>query len=182
MHQWVDSYTHWPAGLDLLLSSGYIGLNTLRAACETGSEDSVRLLIRSTRCSIGPHAFQVAAKHPNSTIKEIVIHGLVERRKRLKALAETFLSDELRFELGITPDTLLGFDAYRTYQALKVLPFSMNNLYEEFEHGWSVYDSTDNLELADRLWIAGFRDVDAMDKTGNTCLTRVSGVSSEVNS
>ncbi|KAH8704770.1 hypothetical protein BGW36DRAFT_421364 [Talaromyces proteolyticus] len=173
MHQWVDSYTHWPAGLDLLLLSGYIGWQTLRAACEAGSEDSVKMLIRSTRCPLGPDAFQVAANHPNSAIREIVIHGLIERRKRLKVLAETFLSDQIRYELGITPDTLLGFDAYGTYQALKALPFSINDFYEEYGRGWSVYSSTDSLELADRLWNAGFRDVDEMDKTGNTCLTRM---------
>lgn len=173
MRPWVDSYTHWPAGLDLLLRSGYIGSDTLRAACETGSEESVKMCIRSTRCHIGPHSFRLAAKHPNTTIRETVIHGLIERRKRLKALAETFLSDEICFELGITPDTLLGFDAHGTYKALKALPFSINGLYEEFEHGWSVYDSTYSLELADRLWNAGFRDVDGMDKTGGTCLTRM---------
>jgi hypothetical protein len=134
------------------------------------------MLIRSTRCYLGPHELEVAAKHNNSGIRELVVQEFIDSRKRLKAVAETFLSDELRYELSITPDTLLGFDAFRTYQALKTSPFSVDDFHEDdrYRYAWSVYDSTgDNIELSDRLWNAGFRDVDEVNETDETCLTRM---------
>ncbi|KAG2002892.1 hypothetical protein GB937_009428 [Aspergillus fischeri] len=55
----------------------------------------------------------------SSGIREQVVQRFIDRRKRLKVVAETFLSDELRHALSLTPDTLLGFDAFRTYEAPK---------------------------------------------------------------
>jgi hypothetical protein len=127
------------------------------------------MLIRSTRCYLGPQALKVAAIHHHSAIRELVVQEFIDRRKRLKAVAETFLSDELCHELSIKPDTLLGFDAFRTYEALKASSVNVDEFHEDYRYRWSVYDSTgNNLELSDQLWDAGFRDVDEVyaDETG----------------
>jgi hypothetical protein len=176
LQRWVNSYTHWPAGLALLFQSGYTtGSDTLRAACEADCKDSVKILIRSTRCYLGPDELLVAARHHHSGIRELVVQEFIDRRKRLKVVAEAFLSDELRYALSITPDTLLGFDAFRTYEALKASSFNVDEFHGDYRWGgWSVYDSTgDNLELSDQLWDAGFRDVDEVCETGKSCLTRM---------
>jgi hypothetical protein len=104
-----------------------------------------------------------------------VVQGFIDRQQRLKAVGETFLSDELCCEISITHDTLLGFDAFRTYEALKAGSFNADEFDGDYRYGWlSVYDSTgDNLELSDQLWNAGFRDVDEVDEAGGTCLTRM---------
>jgi hypothetical protein len=69
----------------------------------------------------------------------------------------------------------LGFDAFRTYEGLEASSFNVDEFHGDYRRGgWSVYDSTgDNLELSDQLWDAGFRDVDEVYETGETCLSRI---------
>lgn len=169
----VDSYTQWPTGLALLLHSGYKPSRyTLRAACEADCEDSVKMLINTQECTLGQDELDVASLHHRSAIVELVVQGLVDRRARLKALAMTHFPGEVCHELGIRSNTFLEFHAYRTYQALKASSINVSNVQEERE--WSVYDSIGtNLKLADRLWDAGFRDVDEIDDNGETCLMRL---------
>ncbi|KAF4231174.1 hypothetical protein CNMCM8980_005100 [Aspergillus fumigatiaffinis] len=132
------------------------------------------MLIRSTRCYLGRDELQVAARHHRPEIRDLVVQEFLDRRKRLKVVAETFLSDELRHALSITPDTLLAFDAFITYRSLNESLATVNEFHDDYKYPWSVYDSTgDNLELSDRLWDAGFRDVDEVHETGETCLTRI---------
>jgi hypothetical protein len=48
----------------------------------------------------------------------------------------------------------------------------MGGLLERYS--WSVFDCIGiNLDLADPLWDAGFRDVDEVDDNNETCLTKL---------
>lgn len=170
---WVHSYAQWPAGLSLLLQSGYRPTPaTLRSACGADCEESVRILLNTHECYVEPAMLRAIIKHHNPAITDLVLQALIDRRKRLQVLAETYLPGEMRYQLGINSDTLLNFHAYRAYQALNAISIDVDDVKEKY--AWSVYDSIGaNLQLADRLWDAGFRNVDEVDNDGETCLTRL---------
>ncbi|KAA8647780.1 uncharacterized protein ATNIH1004_006481 [Aspergillus tanneri] len=170
LQNWVASYTQWPTGLALLFESGYTPTySCIREACEVNCEESIKLLINTQRCYIGPIELQIACSHHNGTIMELIVNALVGRRKRLQTLAETHLPDEVNSELGSSPSTLMSLQAYRAYQLLKASSVHVDNVEETTR--WSVYDYIGvNLKSADLLWNSGFQDVDELYGNEKTCL------------
>jgi hypothetical protein len=173
LQQWVDSYTHWPNGLALLFQSGYTPTEScLTSACEADCEESVKLVISTQKYYLGPSELEVASNHHNSAVVELVVQALIDRRRRLQVLAETYLPDEVISQLGIRPDNLLSLQAYKVYQLLKTSSIDVDDVKEWYT--WSVYDYIGtNLKLADHLWDAGFQDVDEVDDGNKTCLMKL---------
>lgn len=173
IHRWIKSYTRWPPGLALLLQSGHASIDgALTAACEANCEESVRLLINDHRCFIGKEHLELASFHPTPAIVDLIVDAFTDRRKRLQALAVVHLPREIIDQLNIRSDTLLNVHAYEAYTLLSAASVDLENLSER--HTWSVFDCFGvNLELAGRLWEAGFRDVNEIYKDNETCLTKM---------
>jgi hypothetical protein len=82
------------------------------------------------------------------------------------------LPREVIDQLNIRSDTLLNVHAYEAYTLLSAASVDLENLLER--HTWSVFDRFGvNLELAGRLWEAGFRDVNEIYEDNETCLTKM---------
>lgn len=163
LQQWITSYTQWPTGLALLLDSGYTPTrNCIVQACEVHCEESIKLLINTQKCYIGPRELKIACNHQSEMIMELVVIALVEHRKRLQTLAEAHLPEEVKSELGISHGTLMSVQAYKAYQLLVVSSVDVSNVKEET--AWCVYDHVGaNLKAADLLWNSGFRDVNELE-------------------
>jgi hypothetical protein len=115
---------------------------------------------------------EIASFHPNQAIVDLIVSGLMGRRKRLQTLAEAHLPRSVQDQLRIEPKSLLNFHAYEAYSLLAAGSVDLEGLSER--RRWSVFDYVGvNLDLADRLWSAGFRGVDEIDDHNNTCLTKV---------
>lgn len=159
-------------GLALILQSGYAPTKgALRAACEANCEESVKILVNDYQCFIGNEELAIASFHPNKAIADLIVSGFIDRRKRLQALAEAHLPISVQYQLRIESQGLLNVYAYEVYTLLAVSSVDLEGLLER--HRWSVFDCVGvNLDLADRLWSAGFRDVDEIDDNNETCLTK----------
>ncbi|OGM47867.1 hypothetical protein ABOM_003314 [Aspergillus bombycis] len=175
MKDWMISYAHWPDGLLILLQAGYNATeDTLFAALDFNCEASVRILIETGNIHVGPNELYEAACHPNFSMVELIIQALVDRRKCLQFLAETHLSVDEVSALEIRPDTLIDFQAHLVTRMLEDKRTNLGGVGEPY--AWSVYGALeDNLSIADRLWEAGFRDVEVPDVRGRTLLMTISG-------
>ncbi|KAL5050683.1 hypothetical protein BDW71DRAFT_215902 [Aspergillus fruticulosus] len=173
MQKWIDSYAQWPTGLCSLLQAGYNPIwQTFRRACEANCIASLRILINNRNFRLGRDELGVASVHYNKDIVQITIQALVDRRKRLLSLAVACLPSEVLAQLLIRPDCLLNLKAAKAYKLLKLYSIKVDDIEEEYE--WSVYDAVgNNLSIADRLWYAGFQDVDELDDCGKTGLMRL---------
>ncbi|KAL4793922.1 hypothetical protein BDV19DRAFT_206785 [Aspergillus venezuelensis] len=173
MQAWMDSYAQWPTGLCLLLQAGYDpGWQPFRRACEANCIASLRILINNRNFELGPNELEVASVHYNRDIVQLTIQALVDRRKRLQNLAVACLPSEVLAQLFIRPDCLLNLKAAKAYNLLKLYSIKVDDIERESE--WSVYDAVgNNLSVADRLWYAGFQDVDELDDRGETGLMRL---------
>ncbi|OKP09296.1 hypothetical protein PENSUB_5382 [Penicillium subrubescens] len=79
---------------------------------------------------------------------------------------------EANYQLCIGIDTLQNVNAYEAYTLLAATSANLEGLSERPR--WSVFDCVGvNLDLADQLWDSGFRDVNAIDKKNETCLTKL---------
>ncbi|KAL4782869.1 hypothetical protein BJX76DRAFT_368788 [Aspergillus varians] len=173
MQIWIDSYAQWPTGLCLLLQAGYNPVwQPFRRACEANCIASLRILINNRKFRLGRSELEVASVHYNKDIVQLTLQALVDRRKRLQSLAAACLPSEVLAQLQIRPDCLLNLKAAKAYKLLKLYSIKVGDIEEESE--WSVYDAVgNNLSIADRLWYAGFQDVDELDDCGKTGLMRL---------
>lgn len=169
-HRWIKSYTRWGDGLALILQSGYAPTKeALQAACEVNCEESVKILVNDHKCFIGNEALKIASFHPNQAIVDLIVSEFIDRRRRLQALAEAHLPRSVQDQLRIESKSLLNSHAYEAYSLLEATSADLKGLLER--HRWSVFDCVGvNLDLADRLWTAGFRGVDEIDDDNKTCL------------
>lgn len=172
-YRWIKTYTRWGDGLALILESGHAPTEgALIAACEANCEESVKILVNDQRCFIGEEELEVASFHPNQAIVDLIVSEFIHRRRRLQALAEVHLPRDVQDQLRIESRSLLNVHAYEVYTLLAANSVGLGGLLER--HRWSVFDCIGvNLDLADRLWSAGFRGVDETDDDNETCLTRI---------
>ncbi|KAJ5289143.1 hypothetical protein N7478_002173 [Penicillium angulare] len=172
-HRLIESYTRWGEGLALILESGHAPTeDALKAACEANCEESVKILVNDHKCFIGNKELAIASFHPNQVIVDLIVSEFIDRRKRLQALAEANLTRSAQDQLRIESQSLLNTYAYEAYTLLAVTSVDLEGLLERFK--WSVFDCVGvNLDLADRLWSAGFRGVDDIDDDNQTCLTNI---------
>ncbi|KAL4808112.1 hypothetical protein BDV18DRAFT_96177 [Aspergillus unguis] len=174
MQKWIDSYAQWPTGLYLLLQAGYdaVDYRPFRRACEANCIASLRILINNRNFILGSKELEVASVHYNKDIVQLTLQALVDRRKRLQGLATAFLPSEVLAELQIRPGCLLNLKAAKAYKLLKLYSIKVDDIEQECQ--WSVYDAVgNNLSIADRLWHAGFQDVDELNHRGKTGLMRL---------
>lgn len=170
MKDWILLYANWPEGLLLLLQAGYKAHEyELYAALDFDCESSVRILIETGNVIVGYGDLWAATRRPNSKIADLIIQALVDRRKRLQLLAEAHLSvDELSM-LKIRPDVLIDLQTQQVIQILRAKNIDLSGVIEPYP--WSVYEALGhNYTIADRLWEAGFRDVDVPCVRGRTLL------------
>lgn len=167
---WVGSYAQWPPGLCLLLQYGYTPKETcVVRACEADCEESLKILISTGGFAFGRSALEAAAKQNNPAILKLVVQALADRRRQLWALADSYSPDEVGSRQYIELDCLLEWHTYDIYQVLKEKSFDIDDL--GIQCGWSVYECIGaNLDLADLLWDAGFRNVDRERRNYKTCL------------
>ncbi|KAJ5822972.1 hypothetical protein N7447_005312 [Penicillium robsamsonii] len=171
-HRWIKTYTRWGDGLALILQSGHAPTEgALEAACEANCEESVKILVNDNRCFIGNEELVIASFHPNQAIVDLIVGEFIDRRKRLQTLSETHLPRSVQDKLRIESQSLLNVHAYEAYTLLVVTSVDLKGLLEHYR--WSVFDCVGvNLDLADQLWSAGFRDVNEIDDDNETCLTK----------
>ncbi|KAL4780605.1 hypothetical protein BJX76DRAFT_350807 [Aspergillus varians] len=167
---WMESYTQWPPGLALLLQYDHTPTETcVVRACEADCEESLQLLTSTGGFALGRLALEVAAKQHNLAISKIVVQALAGRRRQLRVLADSYFPDEVNSRLDIGSDCLLDAQAYGIYLLLKKELVGIDDL--EMQSEWSVYDCIGaNLDLADLLWNAGFRNVDRENESCRACL------------
>ncbi|KNG90108.1 hypothetical protein ANOM_002095, partial [Aspergillus nomiae NRRL 13137] len=160
MKDWILWYTDWPEGLLILLQAGYKAHeNVIYGALDFDCEASVRILLETGNIHVGPLQLWAAASNPNPRIGDLVIQALVDRRKHLQFLAETHLSVDELSEWLLRPDALIDFQAFYIAGALQKKGINISGVWEP--HPWSVYCvSGYDISIADRLWNAGFRDVE----------------------
>ncbi|KAJ5750953.1 hypothetical protein N7533_007981 [Penicillium manginii] len=156
----------------MILQSGHaVPEGALKAACEANCEESVNILVNDYKCFIGYGVLKLASLHPNQTISNVIVHGLIHRRRQLQALAEEHLPKSVRDQLRIESSSLLNIHAYEAYKLIQTTSMCLEGLLEHYR--WSVFDCIGvNFDLAERLWSAGFRDVDEIDRDNQTCLTK----------
>lgn len=175
MRQWVNYHISWPPGLALLLQAGYRSpIRAIKRACEANCESSVKLLTDTQRYYVGPDELRAASCSDNPAIAELIISALVDRRKRLQALAETHLPEMTIAQLNIRPGSILNMQAARACQLLKERSVDVDDVEEQGQ--WSAYDIlayNHNFDIVDRLWDAGFKDVDEVDRSGMTSLMKL---------
>lgn len=173
MQGWIDSYAQWPDGLYLLLQAGYKpGWESFKRACEADCIASVLILINNRNFRLGRDELGIVSVHYNQDIVRLTIQALTDRRKRLQSLAVAYLPSEILAQLQIRPGCLLNLKAAKAYRLLKLYSIKLDDIEAEYE--WSVYDAVGcNISIADRLWHAGFLDVDELDDRGNTGLMRL---------
>lgn len=152
-------YTIWPEGLSILLQAGFSAIgDPFDWAVNEGVYESVRLLLSSQNMHLGWHELYAVSRSQNSQIKGLFVNALAQRRTRLQDLAETFLPSNQLEQLQIQPGCLLDGKAEAAYQMLVDRGINMD-FDEEFD--FLVYGSiAQDLEMANLLWAAGFRDVD----------------------
>jgi hypothetical protein len=174
-NRWINSYACWATGLAMILQSGHASAEgVLISACQLNCEESVKMLIEDQRCFIGMKEFEISNFHPNPTIVDLIVNGFIDRRKRLQTLAEAHLPSSVTDQLNIRSHILLNVHAYEVYTLLETTSANLEGLLER--QRWSVFDYIGvNLDLADRLWNAGFRDVDEIEDDNMTCLTKLWG-------
>ena len=141
----------------------------LYAALDFDCESSVRILIETGNVIVGCGELWAATRHPNSKIADLIIQALVDRRKRLQLLAEAHLSVDELSELKMRPDVLIDLQTQQVIQILRAKNIDLSGVIEPYP--WSVYEALGhNYTIADRLWEAGFRDVDVLCVRGRTLL------------
>ncbi|GMF68456.1 unnamed protein product [Aspergillus oryzae] len=170
MKDWILLYANWPEGVLLLLQAGYKAHEyELYAALDFDCESSVCILIETGNVIVGYGELWAATRHPNSKIADLIIQALVDRRKRLQLLAEAHLSVDELSELKIRPDVLIDLQTQQVIQILRAKNIDLSGAIEPYP--WSVYEALGhNYTIADRVWEAGFRDVDVPCVRGRTLL------------
>ena len=105
-------------------------------------------------------------------MRSSLLMALVDRRKRLKALAHEHLPDAVCTQLNLFSDGLLDKHAYNTCEALRKADVAVSSAllvrYPEFDiayHRVSLH-----LDEAEEYWKLGFRDVDGYNAVGLTPL------------
>lgn len=173
MQPWIGSYTQWPTGLSVLLQAGYNpSRDSFRHACEADCKASVQVLIHNGKFLLGPDELRISSVHHNQEIVQLIIQVLADRRKRLQSLAVDCLPRGVLAQLRIRSDSLLNLKAAEAFKLLRLHSIKVDDIEEEYE--WSVYDALGlNLSIADRLWNAGFQDVDEVNKYGVTSLMKL---------
>jgi hypothetical protein len=171
----LRDYTYWPRGLAILLQAGHkISPGIINAAWRANDVATFQLLFESRNLHPGCGDIHTIShpRHPNNEIRKIIVKALALRRRQLHDLALTHLPSETVSRLQIKSNSLLGFDSAEAYLLLKKQDLVIDMTEEE--HGWLIYEAVgSDVQLADLLWDAGFRDVDDLNDVGETALMRL---------
>ncbi|KAJ6014544.1 hypothetical protein N7540_009135 [Penicillium herquei] len=103
-------------------------------------------------------------------MQELVVDSLAHRRKELQHLADINLPSNVLAEaqVRLQPNVLLGYCAGTLWQLLKSHGVETNFTEDE---DWLIYGVRNmDVQLAEILWNAGFKDVDEPDDQGFTQL------------
>ncbi|KAJ5729903.1 uncharacterized protein N7483_004411 [Penicillium malachiteum] len=107
-------------------------------------------------------------RNRNVHIQGLVVRNLAKRRKELQYLAEANLPNNILGQVRLRPDALIGYHAGKVWRLLK--SYKVETDFTEDED-WLVYASIRmDIQLAEMLWNAGFKDVDVLSDEGFTCL------------
>ena len=188
---------YWPAGMEILLAAGV--QYTVGSACITPLEyamknlqDEATLLLLDTDVVKNPRYYNVLEtvlqyyRKPSSRVVIATIEAMVRKSNRLRSLAIAHLSphelDLLRIAYEEEPIQVLDAYAADTAEALKKVgvkipealepSFGLSTVYHSLLWEMDSYDWPTELraEFADRLWSAGFHDINIYDKDGLTPL------------
>ncbi|KAJ5640618.1 hypothetical protein N7528_000243 [Penicillium herquei] len=165
-------YVVWSEGLEILLNAGFQSdESSLIYAIVTSLFESVRLLLfhENSRLSIGYYELEwlSSVRCRSLQIQELVVGSLAKRRKKLQNLAETHLPSNILAQFRLRPNTLLGYHAGTLWYLLKSYGVEINHTEEK---DWLVYKAINwDVQLAEVLWNAGFKDVNESTDKGFTC-------------
>ena len=177
----------WPAGLGLLVDAfphlvnlpSSCGELPIHYACYTNCPESVRILLDNNTHLDGAEgdAFLYAIKSENEKIVDMLIESMANRRLKLRELAQLYLSPE-KFAM-IKTDRVPDADVPFILQELETLsvpvpeainPGGLSRVWGTVYHALYSICKPWLPAVAERLYRAGFLDVDHPNKKGNTPL------------
>ncbi|KAL2807583.1 hypothetical protein BJX63DRAFT_411824 [Aspergillus granulosus] len=145
-------------------------------ACEGGCAAGARHILNSIGYGQGLYELEIACTgQTNSVLRDLIIERVIKERHAFQsALVETLSKDEAEaIGLHFEHNTLLDRHAARACRLPAVQKFKIKE-FEIPKESQSVYDSRKvTLEIQNRLWDAGFRDVDFADDGGYTALMHI---------
>jgi Ankyrin repeat len=177
---------NWPCGVALLLRKGadicrsdHSGLKPLQYACMFKCLTSVQLMLEADSPlddgqSCTTTVLSDAIESRDTQIVQSIIANLVKRRLQLQRLAEVTLSPAILERLKLRHDKILDEQAFEVQKALEDNSVPLWETLKVAPVLGSVYHVR-NLDcgVADRLFNAGFHDVDSVNENGITPLMQL---------
>ena len=162
----------WPRGMSLILNSPLrlhvkSMLNPFIQACKAGDAECARLLLEATEVITRVHlVFAAVSDHPD--ILDVVVSRIAYQRRELQNLALRQLSSHQIHQFGLPTEDLLDVHAFQVQEALKDQFVAWT---PELAEAYSVYGCTSySRNAANRLFEAGFRNLNQSDELGHTPL------------
>ncbi|KAJ5709539.1 hypothetical protein N7493_009830 [Penicillium malachiteum] len=172
-------YASWPQGLAILLQADYKPThNSLKATINSQCAESLNLFHSTGLCSVSRDEIELSAASP--ILSQVIIKFLVSERKHIQSLAETYLPSDQLTQLALKPGSLFG--GYQAFHACEMLKTRDIDVKWAMCYPWLMYSSVEDIELAEVLWNAGFRDVDEVREDGLTTLMQRERGSRNLNS
>ncbi|KAF7134031.1 hypothetical protein CNMCM5793_005611 [Aspergillus hiratsukae] len=182
--------TGWPAGIRILLDAGadmtrsgtgnamdpYNGwcCNPLRWVIPSDCPASLLVFLRAG-AALQPAHIGYAVIHSTPEMVDILVEELIRRRQRLRELAFTALPTHIRHTLHLSHDVLPDANAPMIFDALRDAGISVSTSMDPRgwhkgnvgpEYGTIFHQGQLDRQLMDRLYAAGFVDVDALNSAG----------------
>ena len=188
---------YWPEGLQYLLDAGaeinardvngytpvfYAGSLLLHEPLIMLAGKDCLLHVSRVTSRVEPllqHVVRKKFDYGNDTSEEILdtlIRVVVERRRQLEALARASLGAKAVRKLRLSTEAVLDHKTSRVVSMLRKktdVPASLTHLTRE--HSTVYHMDKLTLRLVQRLWDAGFREIDKLDQWGLSPLMALSG-------
>ena len=178
----------WPVGLEIVLSfggnalvnipdsHGYLPINY---ACIFECVDAVKLLLKAGSAQSSPNGMAFGHEDTlyhclsttNRELQTVLLDGLRCQRQGLRNLACLYLPEDLRSELIGTDDRIPDAMAPKIQEALIALGVEIPPNLAVFQKSATVYHTWSvrlDINSAESLYTAGFRDTDVFDQSGKT--------------
>ncbi|KAF2809473.1 uncharacterized protein BDZ99DRAFT_29023 [Mytilinidion resinicola] len=169
----LETAANWPVGIMKLLNHG-VSVHEdddgtlwtpLEYACACNLE-SCKILIAAGSC-VTSSTLQVSLSRGDSDIQSVIISALVDRRSQLKHSAKKVLPLELQERYNLEDDRILDAHAFDVYKAICRIDGSEHRPLDPGNYPYTVYHCRNlTRPIAEKLYQAGFRDIDHRHDNG----------------
>ncbi|KAL2867718.1 uncharacterized protein BJX67DRAFT_380661 [Aspergillus lucknowensis] len=154
----------WAEGLRTILEACpdvpyWVKANLLSQAVRSGEWDSARVLIELGAPILARHISQCTSDE----IQTLLIDALVNRRRELLSLAVTSLPQHTHNKLGLRHGFLPDLNAAEIFDELEARGVAIDSSLEPFYESSMLEHGCLSTEVMDRLYQAGFRDIELLD-------------------